>query len=399
MSAQEGTTYGTRFIFTTSGIAIYSGTVNPEGNQIGNPGDIYILGGDYPAIYQKQWGTSTSGWSNINAVEVASPSMSVSPSASASISISVSPSISISPSRSESASPSISISPSRSESASPSISVSPSESESASPSISVSPSQSISPSISPSVSPSFGDTGYGGVQFTTDAEALVNETDVAPSSTALTTMMWVRLDTNVTTDEWRLIWELSELDSGVPTGAYWYFGVKNNYFQFYVYRASDDAEDFYDLLSAWALGDWHHIAMVTDGSNHRCYVDGSLVDTLSLALNAVPGGAGNTYERVGSEGLASTHNKFSIAEFRRWSVALTEGEVQAEMASHSLVKTANIFRHVILGNVDGTDTSGQGNDFTLVNASGMSAVTGPRGSRSPSASPSISPSSSPSEGS
>jgi hypothetical protein len=205
-------------------------------------------------------------------------------------------------------------------------------------------------------------------------------------------MFWVRLDSAVTTDEWRLLWELSEYDGGVPTGGYWYLGVLNNVLQFYVWRGSDSAEDLYNMPGSFNLGDWHHVALVTDNSDHRCYVDGSLVDTLSLALNAVPGGAGNTYERVGPEGLSATHGKFSIAEFRRWSVALSTGEVQTEMNARERVKTANIFRSVPFGQVDGADVSGQGNDLTIVSAGGLTGVTGPRGSVSMSPSASVSPS-------
>jgi hypothetical protein len=248
--------------------------------------------------------------------------------------------------------------------------------------------------VSASVSPSWGDTNFGAVKLTSDAAAFVNTTDTATSATAFTVMCWLRLDSTVTTDEWRLIWELSEYDGGIPQGAYWYFGVKNNIFQFYVWRGTDSTDDFYDLTGAWTLGDWHHVAMVTDGSNHRCYVDGSLVDTLSLSLDSIPGGAGNTYERLGAEGLSATHNGFSVAHFRRWSASLSGSEVAAEMASTSLVKTASVFRSVTLANVSGADVSGQNHPFDLVSSGNMEGDTGPFGSRSASVSPSLSPSAS-----
>jgi len=66
MSAQAGTTYGTRFVFTATGQAIYSGTGSPEGVQVGNVGDWYVRadpGTTAPGLYVKRSGTATTtGW-------------------------------------------------------------------------------------------------------------------------------------------------------------------------------------------------------------------------------------------------------------------------------------------------------------------------------------------------
>ena len=68
MSAQAGTTYGTRFVFTATGQALYSGTGSPEGVVTANVGDLYfrqdgISGSPVELIYVKATGTRTdTGW-------------------------------------------------------------------------------------------------------------------------------------------------------------------------------------------------------------------------------------------------------------------------------------------------------------------------------------------------
>lgn len=68
MSAQAGTTYGTRFVFEATGQALYSGVGSPEGVVVGNVGDLYFrtdgLAGSPPELlYAKASGTRTvTGW-------------------------------------------------------------------------------------------------------------------------------------------------------------------------------------------------------------------------------------------------------------------------------------------------------------------------------------------------
>ena len=66
MSAQPGSSYGTRFVFEASGCAIYSGTGTPEGAQVGSVGDLYVradMSGSNPAVYFKATGSATNtGW-------------------------------------------------------------------------------------------------------------------------------------------------------------------------------------------------------------------------------------------------------------------------------------------------------------------------------------------------
>ena len=69
MSAQDGTTYGTRFVFTDTGATVSSGAGDPEGVVTGSVGDLYLrLDGasgspPEPTLYVKASGTATTtGW-------------------------------------------------------------------------------------------------------------------------------------------------------------------------------------------------------------------------------------------------------------------------------------------------------------------------------------------------
>lgn len=68
MSAQAGTTYGTRFVFTETGQAMYSGVGSPEGVVTANVGDLYwrqdgLVGSPVELLYVKVTGAGTStGW-------------------------------------------------------------------------------------------------------------------------------------------------------------------------------------------------------------------------------------------------------------------------------------------------------------------------------------------------
>lgn len=75
MSAQSGTTYGTRFRFTVAGCAVYAGIGSPEGVQTGNVGDLYVRADaseSNPALYYKATGMATNtGWQTVGGVNVA----------------------------------------------------------------------------------------------------------------------------------------------------------------------------------------------------------------------------------------------------------------------------------------------------------------------------------------
>ena len=75
MSAQAGTTFGTRFVFTATGQTICAGTGSPEGALVGSVGDLYVrldASALNPALYAKLSGAATNtGWEAVGGGAVA----------------------------------------------------------------------------------------------------------------------------------------------------------------------------------------------------------------------------------------------------------------------------------------------------------------------------------------
>jgi hypothetical protein len=205
-------------------------------------------------------------------------------------------------------------------------------------------------------------------QLPTDGMGFRNwSTDPTPASDVFTVMCWVRVDVADPGPTTRVMYLLTdEADS-----AYWLIGAEGELLRFYVYSGGTD---FYiDAPGAAAAGPWRHLCLVSDHGTHRAYVDGVLVGTDVLTL-APPGT--DPYELLGAG--SGEIGGYSVAEFRRWTAALTGSEVAAEMASASLVRTEDVFRDVALaGADDGMDQSGEGHDFEVVGS--MADTIGPRG--------------------
>ena len=77
MSAQPGTTYGTRFRFEGTDGTIYAGSGTPEGAQVGSVGDLYVRADAGPgdaALWHKATGTATNtGWEAVGSLGAAAP--------------------------------------------------------------------------------------------------------------------------------------------------------------------------------------------------------------------------------------------------------------------------------------------------------------------------------------
>jgi len=213
-------------------------------------------------------------------------------------------------------------------------------------------------------------------------------------------MFWFRGDEVWETPLHRSVYELSdEWAEGQPawsfgdySGAGWYFEPFNG-------DSAWAEDDYYDMLfgtmgGTLTVGQWYHLAYVKNGTSHVLYKDGEVIVSGTFTMPANSSGWATGYEYLGAWPGVTYQGGHSFAEFREWTATLSQAEVQAEMASRTLVKSADVFRAVQLANLDGTDVSGQGHHLAVVNPTGIAAVTGPRGSRS--ASPSVSPSLSPS---
>jgi hypothetical protein len=258
--------------------------------------------------------------------------------------------------------------------------------------------------VSPSVSPSWGDSGFGGLQNTGTAAQMRNfytETgpDALPSTTNLTIMFWIRYDVARNPVKNWTVFELSDLwAESQPAWSFTAWESDDVHFEPFNGDSAWESDDYLDLLfgsidDTLVLGQWYHCAYVKNGSTHTLYRNGSVVDYGSLVQPENSNSWATITEWLGTwDATDQQAGGVSLAQYRTWTSALTAGEIQAEMGSEVLVKTAGVFRAVPMVSVDGTDVSGQGRHMVVANASGWVRTTGPHGSRSPSVSPSASPS-------
>lgn len=194
-----------------------------------------------------------------------------------------------------------------------------------------------------------------------------NTTDLVPLSTALTVMFWFRQD--IANPSWN---DIYVLNGGVVTdeGPYWWIGTNADTLELYLW--SDTSETWIDAAVAFTIGQWYHVAIVTDGTTHTCYIDAASIGTpLTFAMSAPKT---DVYERLGPPATAA--GNFSVAYFRRWTHVLSPTEIAAEMASATAVHTVDLFRDVPLATVSGSDTSGHGHDLTVVGGAGIQIAYG-----------------------
>jgi uncharacterized repeat protein (TIGR03803 family) len=76
-------------------------------------------------------------------------------------------------------------------------------------------------------------------------------------------------------------------------------------------------------------GSWHHIAVSYDGTNAQTYVDGILLDDRGFAINTVL----NTAKIGARRDALFEFFEGSIDELGIWNIALTQGQIQANMNS------------------------------------------------------------------
>ncbi|PWA06322.1 LamG-like jellyroll fold domain-containing protein, partial [Flavobacterium laiguense] len=76
-------------------------------------------------------------------------------------------------------------------------------------------------------------------------------------------------------------------------------------------------------------GSWHHVAVSYDGTNAQTYVDGILLDDRAFAINTVL----NTAKIGARRDALFEFFEGSIDELSIWNIALTQGQIQANMNS------------------------------------------------------------------
>lgn len=214
---------------------------------------------------------------------------------------------------------------------------------------------------------------------------VVGETSTGyPASTAnLTLMLWVRFDVADNASVSRNVYSLHDnWAEGQPAwtiGRWPATGSLNVYVEPFNGDSAWDPDDYVDLAfgtlgSSLTLGQWYHLAYVKSGTSHKVYRDGVEVSSGALVQPANSTEWSQGFEVVGPD--PGNQTDWAAAHFRVWTVALTQAEVQAEMASFWAVRTADLFRDLPLRIIDGTDVSGHGHHFNVTNPSGMDVVTG-----------------------
>lgn len=121
---------------------------------------------------------------------------------------------------------------------------------------------------------------------------------------------------------------------------------------------SDGVTTEISIGSAFDLQQFRCVAYVRSGNDHKFYVNGSLIDTLTLDISA----CNFTNFLLGSDkfGAASNHDFFQC---REWSRALTIDEIQEEFRSAIPVDDTDLETDYPLLS-DGNDDSGNGYDLT-----------------------------------
>lgn len=108
---------------------------------------------------------------------------------------------------------------------------------------------------------------------------------------------------------------------------------------------------------------WKHLCYSRSGTTNTFYLNGLPVQNGALTLDL--SAASFTITLLGDDGTADG-NTHEFSNYREWDVALTQAQINAELASTSaVVHTAGLVAFTPLTS-DGTDHSGNGNNWTTV---------------------------------
>lgn len=113
---------------------------------------------------------------------------------------------------------------------------------------------------------------------------------------------------------------------------------------------------------------WHHVAYVReDLTTVKGYVDGALAVTLALGITAPVAASHATLANYTPDGADAVVGA-DFAQWRVWTAALSAGELAAETASATAVKTSGLWADWRMAGADEgerlADSSGNGRDLT-----------------------------------
>lgn len=113
------------------------------------------------------------------------------------------------------------------------------------------------------------------------------------------------------------------------------------------------------------VGQWVATAVVVNGGACTVYFG---TDAGALTSASLGSGFGShtapTLLSIGTNGPGDNFVNGRVANFKMWQAVLTLGEIQADLASWSAVRTANLLRHHKFQVAETTDYSGNGNTLS-----------------------------------
>lgn len=126
------------------------------------------------------------------------------------------------------------------------------------------------------------------------------------------------------------------------------------------------------------VGSWTKVAMVINGTTGTLYTGSAGASpSMSSVSGTVSGSLTFTAFRVGAFTNATSGSWLNgqVANFKHYSALLTAAEIDAELGTWQVVRTANLVRHHRFRMAETADYSGNGN--TLTSASGPVTASDP----------------------
>lgn len=191
------------------------------------------------------------------------------------------------------------------------------------------------------------------VRFDTAGENYT-ATNGMPAGNVYTVICWVRLA--VDRDTYQTVWVL---DVGSATTGI-YLETNSDGTTLGVWSsASATAQQPISL----AVDTWYQTAVVVNGTTVTHYREAA-GNTLTSGSVTLTGANPPTRLIIGDDGGGTAWLNGNVANFKVYGAALSQSEIEAELASWTAVRTSNLLRHHKFQTAEATDYSGNGNSLS-----------------------------------
>ena len=205
------------------------------------------------------------------------------------------------------------------------------------------------------------------VRFDAESEAYTATTGL-PAGTVYTVTCWLWLA--VDRDAKSAAWVLADTATPDAATANTILGTQAN-------GTTLELESFTAgaVGSALGVGAWHKVGVVINGATAQLYTAAAadalvLTSTSSFTPPATNGGLW-----IGRSAWTGEWFNGRVASWKMWAAALTQGEIETELATWVAARTANLLRNHKFQTAETTDYSGNGN--TLAGGTGASTEADP----------------------